>query len=324
LEIRRLRAFTKVVEHGSLTRAAQKLGTTQPALSQQVSDLEAFFGVTLLVRTVRGVTPTAAGELLCRHINVILRQFEQAKLELRQSDAAISGAIAVGLPGSLSPILTVPLLTRVKERYPQINLRVVGGSYEFISNLTASGRVDLALSEPSKGVKSELLCTDELVLVSPPSFDDRLPPEQVELGELNGHPLIMPISWGVDRAAVYEDFSRNGLTLDVTAELESPTDLVAAARAALGSTILRWAAAVQLAPDLRIRRIIKPRLERAVYLTEPEIQPATSLNLTLKSLIRELVHDLITHGDWIGAALPDGATELRSMWSKSHNQARWM
>ena len=75
--------------------------------------------MTLAGRTVRGVTPTPASDLLCRHINVILRQLEQAELELRQSDSALSGAITVGLPGSPAPILTVPLLSRVRELFPR-------------------------------------------------------------------------------------------------------------------------------------------------------------------------------------------------------------
>ena len=306
MDTRRLKAFIAVVELGSLTRAAERLGTTQPSLSQQIMDLEAQFGVPLLVRTSRGVTATPAGDLLCRHAHIILRQLDQASLELRRSDKVMTGAITVGLPGSLAPILAVPLLAKVRARYPDVSLRIVGGSYVFLSDLTANGRVDLALSaaEPAKGVKAEALFSDELVLVSPPSFDSLLGPDELELHELNGHPLILPISWGVDRAMVYDEFNRNGLVPEVVGELESVHDLLTAAREGHGSTILRWAAAAQLAPDLRIRRITNPRLTRTVYLAEPALQPTTAPTTAIKALIRELTHELISQGRWKGAVLP--------------------
>ncbi len=99
MNLRRLKYFVKIVDIGSLTQAADVLHIAQPALSQQIATLEGEFRQQLLVRTKRGVTPTEAGQILYRHAQTILRQFEQA-----QSDVNNSGAQpvrpGVGRPGA--------------------------------------------------------------------------------------------------------------------------------------------------------------------------------------------------------------------------------
>ena len=79
MELRHLKYFIAVAEAGSLTVAAgQKLHTTQPFLSRQMSDLEAEVGVQLLKRSVRGVELTAAGRVFLDHARVVLSQVEIA------------------------------------------------------------------------------------------------------------------------------------------------------------------------------------------------------------------------------------------------------
>src|SRR5215467_3386447 len=77
MQFRQLRYFTKVLEAGSFSRAAATIHVAQPALSQQVAELEERLGVILLVRSARGVRPTAAGEVLYREACEILHQLDQ-------------------------------------------------------------------------------------------------------------------------------------------------------------------------------------------------------------------------------------------------------
>jgi LysR family transcriptional regulator, hca operon transcriptional activator len=79
MELRHLRYFVAVAESGSLTVAAsQKLHTTQPSLSRQISDLEEEVGAQLLTRSVRGVELTAAGRVFLDHARLVLSQVEVA------------------------------------------------------------------------------------------------------------------------------------------------------------------------------------------------------------------------------------------------------
>ena len=77
MQFRQLRYFVKIVEAGSFSRAATLIHVAQPALSQQIHELEDRLGVTLLRRSARGVSPTAAGEVLFREAISILHQLDQ-------------------------------------------------------------------------------------------------------------------------------------------------------------------------------------------------------------------------------------------------------
>lgn len=96
MNFRRLKYFVKIVDIGSLTRAAEVLHIAQPALSQQVATLEGEFNQQLLIRTKRGVTPTDAGKILYTHARAILRQCEQAQLAVHNVGQALSGQVSIG------------------------------------------------------------------------------------------------------------------------------------------------------------------------------------------------------------------------------------
>src|SRR3954466_15748055 len=111
MNLRRLKYFVKIVDIGSLTQAADVLHIAQPALSQQLATLEGEVRQQLLLRTKRGVTPTEAGKVLYRHAQLILRQCDQAQVDMNAAGEGISGAVSVGLaPGTAAAGLAMPLL----------------------------------------------------------------------------------------------------------------------------------------------------------------------------------------------------------------------
>src|SRR5262245_41417102 len=97
MDTRRLKSFLKIVDTGSLTRAAAALNIAQPALSQQLQSLEAHFRQKLLIRSQQGVKPTEAGRVLYRHAQAILKQFDQAETDVKRSSTSLSGHVSVGL-----------------------------------------------------------------------------------------------------------------------------------------------------------------------------------------------------------------------------------
>src|SRR5437879_5494731 len=97
LEIRHLRYFLAVAEAGSFSRAADRLGISQPAISQQMRDLENALRVSLLQRRGKRTLLTASGLIFQEHARVILRQVENLLEELSSKPGQLRGALHVGV-----------------------------------------------------------------------------------------------------------------------------------------------------------------------------------------------------------------------------------
>ena len=94
MNLNRLAYFAAVVDTGSFTRAAERLGITKAVVSQQVAQLEQDLGTSLLVRTTRRVHPTEAGRMFHARCVMILREAEDAFDELAQAAAEPTGTLA--------------------------------------------------------------------------------------------------------------------------------------------------------------------------------------------------------------------------------------
>ena len=145
MDIRQLRYFAQIVESVSLSAASRVLHIAQPALSQQMAKLEDLVGRPLLIRSSKGVTPTENGWALYRHAQFMLRQLDQALSIARSETEDVQGMVSVGLPATTVAAIGLPLVKRIRERYPSILLNVVEGMSGHIGNLMRLGQLDLAV-----------------------------------------------------------------------------------------------------------------------------------------------------------------------------------
>ncbi|MYM84436.1 LysR family transcriptional regulator [Duganella sp. FT50W] len=116
--LRRLTYFVAVVETGSFTAAAERLGITKAVVSQQVARLESEFRTSLLVRTTRRVQPTEAGQAFYLRCALILRQAEEAFDELAEGAAEPSGTLRLTAPFDYGVGVVVPVIAAFRQRYP--------------------------------------------------------------------------------------------------------------------------------------------------------------------------------------------------------------
>jgi len=237
MNLRRLKYFVKIVDIGSLTQAADVLHIAQPALSQQIATLEGEFRQQLLVRTKRGVTPTEAGQVLYRHAQIILRQFEQAQSDVNNSGQSLSGQVSVGLaPGTAASALALPLLKSVRARHPSILLYLNENFGTTLSELVMNGRMDMAVLYAGKtvvhGLSYRPLLKEQLFLVAWRGMP--APPAQIELAKLNDMDLLLPRPYNYLRKYVDDAFASLQSTAHVVAEIESTATLSAAVAAGLG------------------------------------------------------------------------------------------
>lgn len=143
---RRLRYLMVVEELGSFTRAALALHVSQPALSQQIRQLEEAVGTQLLDRSGRRVTATDAGKLLLEHARKA-RTILDAGLKALQDVADLSaGSLRIGYTPTFSTYLIGPLVQSFHTDYPGISLHLHEAAQEEIEPLLIDDRLDLAIA----------------------------------------------------------------------------------------------------------------------------------------------------------------------------------
>jgi DNA-binding transcriptional LysR family regulator len=160
VELRRLRYFIAIAEHGGVGRAAAVLHVAQPALSRQLRLLEAEVGATLVLRHAGGVTPTAAGELFLKGARQMLDDSARLVSMARAVATGRSGELAVGVSDVYCwhPIV-VSVVRAFRERYPHIELRLMPLLSGDITARVLSGRLDAGLVFSSEPVGPQLLRT---------------------------------------------------------------------------------------------------------------------------------------------------------------------
>ncbi len=141
---RQLAAFAAVARLGSVSRAAEELHLTQPAVSSQLGLLEDAAGTPLLLRSARGVKLTDAGELLAGYAARILELWQEAGDAMAAHRGEVAGLLRVGAVTTAEYLLP-PLLLEFVRVHPQVSVKLsVGNRAEVVSRL-ASWDVDLAI-----------------------------------------------------------------------------------------------------------------------------------------------------------------------------------
>jgi DNA-binding transcriptional LysR family regulator len=123
--LRRLVYFVAVVETGSFTAAAERLGITKAVVSQQVARLEQAFRTSLLVRTTRKVQTTEAGEAFYQRCTLILQEADNAFSELSDVAAEPSGTLRLTAPFDYGMSVLVPAIVAFQQRYPNCKIDAV-------------------------------------------------------------------------------------------------------------------------------------------------------------------------------------------------------
>ena len=138
----RIRAVNAVFDAGSFSRAARRLGMSQPAVTQQVRGLENHFGVTLFERRGSKLMPTA----LCREFVAVTTQLHgieaQALAVLRQNDALKGGELRIGLGNAMPGMALISAFHRL---YPNIQIAVEMGNWASIIDAVVDQRVDVGV-----------------------------------------------------------------------------------------------------------------------------------------------------------------------------------
>jgi LysR family nitrogen assimilation transcriptional regulator len=219
VELRALSYFVEIADEGSITRAAEKLGVAQPALTRHVKQLESELGVRLLTRLPRGVRLTGAGRDLLEHARKVVQEVARARDRVRAATRAPRGRVAMGTSPTLAPLLLPRCVARARQECPAVALKAIEGFSPQLHDALLTGRLDLAvMTNPPRSPALALtpLISEPMMVVSPPVV--RGTRSAYSIAELSRTPLVL--SAGL-RAVVEEQLARFGAGLRVEAEVDS-------------------------------------------------------------------------------------------------------
>jgi LysR family transcriptional regulator, nitrogen assimilation regulatory protein len=307
MDLRQLRYFTVLAAHQHFGRAAAVLHIAQPALSRQIQLLESELGVRLVQRHARGASLTPEGELLLDRATFLLRYADQIKIDLMDLQGRPRGPVALGLPPALASVLVPPLMRMLRERFPEIQLRVVERLAPSLSDALEHGGVDVAvLSGPI--VASPLIHTDHLltekICVIGRAGDPRLMQPSLPVQMLHGMPLVLTglqntgIRLALERAA-----AEAGVELEAVIEVESVTVAEQLVRDGVGWTV-HVPAAVQA--EVTQGTLCAVPLEGVTlerYVAHSVMRPPSTATVQLMALLAETARLMIVQGRWPMAQL---------------------
>lgn len=144
MDIRQLRVLVEVVRRGGFSAAAQSLFATQPTVSKSIRQLEDELGLVLIDRSRQGIRLTQAGEIVYRRALVLLGERDNLLAELEELRGLKRGELHIGLPPLGSDVLFAPMFAIYRERYPQIDLKVLEQGSQALEDSLRAGEVELA------------------------------------------------------------------------------------------------------------------------------------------------------------------------------------
>lgn len=307
MDIRQLRYFVAIVEQGSLTRAAAFLHVAQPALSLHLRNMEEELGAPLLYRSSRGVTPTEAGTILLRNARVIINQFALVEDEIRGHESDPSGEVRLGLPGTISQILAVPLITAAHLRFPRIKLQVSDAMSGFVLNWMREGTVDLAVlygKDESHGIRTMKLFEEELQLFGPAkgNLSHDAKGDTIAFADALKMPMILPSKGHGLRDQIMAAADTANLEVTTIIDVDSYSNIKKLVEEGLGVSILpKNAIAAEVAAGrLRGWSFRDPQIKRSVYLAHSLERPMTNAVTAIHALAADTLKELARSGSWIG------------------------
>jgi len=258
-----LKTFVAVIEHGSFSAAADHLQLTQPAVSLQIRQLEKSLGTVLIERVGRVARATVAGEELLAHAAGIDAAVTSAMAAVSRHAVEGTGRIRIGTGATACIFLLPPILTNLRQRFPNVDITVTTGNTAEIVKAVEDNMLDVGLVTmpvSSRSLYIAPVMDDEFVLVAPAGMQL---PTRITAATLSTRPVILFEPGGNTRRITDEWFARSGTKLRPVMSLGSVEATKAMVGAGRGCAILPELAVRNMASGSRtVIRSLSPRLHR--------------------------------------------------------------
>ena len=305
----RLRSLLAIAEHGGFGRAAAALGLAQPSLSRQIALLEQEIGRPLLYRHGRGARLTEDGQRLADAARPLLAAL--ANLPAALDDPVPRGQVVLGVPTFMSVHLAESIFGELRQRHPQLHIRLVDGFSGFINQWLTEGRLDIAIlydSRRSRAITAEVLVEEDLLLFARRRRARDLPgggrgEGPVPVSALARLDLILPdgqhgLRRALQRAGAHPDPS-------LLLEVDSLAAIRALVERGIGWSVLPRAALTREAVDRRyiLRGLGTPPLRARLMVA---VSPARGMTPALRAVMAHL-HTMVARLQEQRIMTPPGA-----------------
>ncbi|AOW12744.1 hypothetical protein LPB72_17210 [Hydrogenophaga crassostreae] len=301
-ELRSWRFLVKVAEVGSVTRAAEQLHMTQPALSRHLQQLEESTGVELLMRHGRGVRLTPAGEHFRNVAEEILERMTTLSDELSARASEPTGEFAVGLPMSWAGLVTAELVPRFLRAFPKVKLRIMEGATPDLRRALNARQLQMAVildTEQDAGVKLESLVDEGVYLVGNKSAG--IPAgKRANFRMLAGQPLIQLPHETHLRVQVEKALEKLRITGDTLIEINS-LNLLGFVEKGLGIAVLPTSAVESYVRKHDLSYTLMRDLTFSWCVATLRSRPRTAAMNEFETVLKQLLGDIVGRGLWPSA-----------------------
>lgn len=292
MNLKVLRTFLEVAEIGTLSRASEQLGLAQPALSRHIKLLEEEIGLPLFERSPRGMRLTATGEKLLQRTSGIVRQLDQAIIDVRSSESDVMGQVVLGVLTGSNGTLPGRVVRRALEEFPGVSLRLIEGSSHRLIDLMQRGEADLSLLHDSAAADPDIetmpLFSEDLVVVAPlhGELQNKKP---IRLSQLSKYDLVTTSPNRGIRSVLDKAATKLRIKLRVRYEVDSFALLKDFVAHGFGYTVLPESAisAYEREHSFSVAPLSNPKLSRAIVLAQPAHRTTTSATHAIAKLILE-------------------------------------
>jgi LysR family nitrogen assimilation transcriptional regulator len=305
MQFRQLRYFVKIVEAGSFSRAATEIHVAQPALSQQIHELEERLGVGLLLRSPRGVRPTAAGEVLFREASEILHRLDQLPGIVQSSSGEAEGTVSLGMTTAVAGAFAGPAIAACRQALPKVALKFSDADSDVLRAQIEAQSLDMALvfeDQFASNFARHPIFRQHFYLVG------REPVEgckgTVSLEQVASLPLVLPPLPRHRRSVIDRAFAAAGLTPNIVAETDTGISELSAARSGVGSAIYHAGTFKNVYPGAFAEPLlIEPPMFLTCSLISSSDFPLTYAAEAVKTVVIQFVEKQIIQSTRPGAQL---------------------
>ncbi len=313
MDVAQLRTLIHVVELGSLSKAADRLHIAQPALSRQIRLLEAELNIRLFDRHGRGMKVTDQGQEVLRHALRVMAEMEEIRAVASDENAPLRGHVSIGMPPTVSDILSEPLVSAFRSSHPEATLRIVSAYSGYLLDWMHRGEIDAAILYDPKSARAlsiRPLLEEALFLIGSP--DGALAPDRpVAFSELARLRLLLPSAGHGLRSLIDRYALEAGVVLDVKIEADSYSTLKLLVRKGHGFTVLPLAPIHEELTQggLCAAPLVEPAPVRRLVLSYPTDRPLARLARFAGRAIADSVAVLVDRGIWLGRMLVADAND---------------